>query len=45
MKTRGIEVMKHIVGNQNCYPIKYDNSRKDGGPVISENDIKFKKED
>ena len=43
MKTRGIEVIKPIVRSQNCYSKTFGSSRKEGGHVITENDLQFTK--
>ena len=43
MKIRRLEVIKPIIGDKTANQINFGGSRKNGGTVISETDIKFAK--
>ena len=43
IKTRRIEVIKPITEDRTTNQINFGCSRKDRGPIITENDLEFKK--
>ena len=45
MKTRRIEVIKPIIEDKTTNQVSFACSRKDRGPVISETDLEFAKND
>ena len=44
MKTRRIEVIKHIIEKKSANQVNSGCSRKDGGPVFTGADLQFKKD-